>query len=197
MEAAMARRKTDVIQFKVRMLEELRKRLEMSAKAENRSLNAEIGARLQHSYADHRDARDHFLSDQLTEISEKLSDLAQKWANLAAQKADEGAGRLDQPDQKPEPQTQPASKPDHAEQFWARHPQPSQEEIQQLMSEEFNKRAEEEFERGNTKLADWLRQQARESAGGSAGGGNPRRRARSAAPDQEPELPMPRRESSK
>jgi hypothetical protein len=46
----MARRKTDMIQFKIRMLEELRKRLEVSAKTERRSLNAEIVARLEQSF---------------------------------------------------------------------------------------------------------------------------------------------------
>jgi len=44
------RKKTDMIQFKVRMLEELRKRLEVSAETKRRSLNAEIVARLEQSF---------------------------------------------------------------------------------------------------------------------------------------------------
>jgi hypothetical protein len=71
LEAKMARRKTDIIQFKVRMLEELRKRLEVSAKTERRSLNAEIVARLEQSYG--------------TERLSPLWQMAQAWSKLAAQ----------------------------------------------------------------------------------------------------------------
>jgi hypothetical protein len=45
------RNKTDIIQFKIRMREDLRKRLEEVATAERRSLNSEIVARLEQSFA--------------------------------------------------------------------------------------------------------------------------------------------------
>jgi hypothetical protein len=90
------------------MLEELRKRLELSAKTERRSLNAEIVARLEHSYADHRTVRDHILDDQLTEIREKLLFMARAWENLAGQQANKGNERPKRPDQEPElPMQQP------------------------------------------------------------------------------------------
>jgi hypothetical protein len=48
----MAKRKhTDVVQLKLRVIESLRKKLEVAAKAEHRSLNSEIVHRLEESFA--------------------------------------------------------------------------------------------------------------------------------------------------
>ena len=44
------RKKTDWVQFKVRFREDLRRRLEAAAKAQERSLNGEIVARLEQSF---------------------------------------------------------------------------------------------------------------------------------------------------
>jgi len=44
------RKKTDIVQLKVRLTEELRKRLEMAAKNDERSLNSEIVVRLAKSF---------------------------------------------------------------------------------------------------------------------------------------------------
>jgi hypothetical protein len=48
------RKKTDFVQFKVRLREQLRARLEASAKAGERSLNSEIVSRLEESFAQDR-----------------------------------------------------------------------------------------------------------------------------------------------
>ena len=44
------RKKTDIVQLKVRLTEELRKRLEVAAKNDERSLNSEIVVRLAQSF---------------------------------------------------------------------------------------------------------------------------------------------------
>jgi hypothetical protein len=70
------RKKTDVVQLKLRLVEDLRKRLEIAAESEKRSLNSEIIARLEESF--HRAER---ASDELTERyrlnAERCFDLAE------------------------------------------------------------------------------------------------------------------------
>ena len=166
------RKKTDFVQFKIRFRESLRSRLELAAKGQERSLNSEIVARLEQSFDREGLVR---IRDQAEKALESILDQNRRRSELVEIEAKQAVKR--------------AANPDHAEQFWRRH-EPDPDEVSRALSEEFNKRAEEEFERGQTELADWLLQKAREAAGG-------RPPSRSAAPDQEPELPMPRRESSK
>jgi Arc-like DNA binding domain len=76
----MARRKTDMVQFKVRLREDLRKRLEIAAKNQDRSLNSEMVHRLEHSFAPAEEATT-FLRNLLRGMLEnlgpgELSDLA-------------------------------------------------------------------------------------------------------------------------
>jgi hypothetical protein len=63
----MKRKKTDVVQLKLRLVEDLRKRLEIAAESEKRSLNSEIIARLEDSFVQ--------AGTRLETILEKLSEL--------------------------------------------------------------------------------------------------------------------------
>jgi hypothetical protein len=51
------RKKTDIVQFKLRIREALRRRLEAAAGAEERSLNSEIAHRLEHSFEQEENSR--------------------------------------------------------------------------------------------------------------------------------------------
>jgi hypothetical protein len=73
------RKKTDTVQFNVRLREELRKRLEVSARAEKRSLNSEIVARLAQSF-DQSGGQDQLT--RLTEMVSVLLKLARGWSAL-------------------------------------------------------------------------------------------------------------------
>jgi len=48
---ATKRRKTDVVQFKLRLMESLRKKLEVAARSQHRSLNSEILHRLESTFS--------------------------------------------------------------------------------------------------------------------------------------------------
>ena len=50
------RKKTDIVQFKLRIREALRRRLEASATFEERSINSEIGHRLENSFEQEKNA---------------------------------------------------------------------------------------------------------------------------------------------
>src|SRR5262249_17838582 len=51
------RKKTDIVQFKLRIREALRRRLEATARAEERSLNGEIAHRLENSFEQDKNSR--------------------------------------------------------------------------------------------------------------------------------------------
>lgn len=76
------RKKTDIVQFNVRLREELRKQLEVSAKAEKRSLNSEIVARLEQSFVSQLVSQDSFAV--LTDIREKLNTLSSRFEARAS-----------------------------------------------------------------------------------------------------------------
>jgi hypothetical protein len=67
------RKKTDVIPLMLRLREELRKRLETAAKAEKRSLNAEITRRLEASLANERPGSAEWVVRQVAEMWERLA----------------------------------------------------------------------------------------------------------------------------
>ena len=187
------RKKTDFVQFKIRFRESLRSRLEIAAKGQERSLNSEIVARLEQSFDRESVTR---IRDQAEKVLESILDQNRRRSELVEIEAKQAVKRT--------------GDPDHAEQFWSRHPQVSPEDLSRIQSEALNKAAQEEFDRGHTEVADWLWQQARDAASGRLPRSDYQERedlrrrllrARTdSPPDQEPELPMPRmprRESSK
>ena len=78
------RNKADIIQFKIRMREDLRKRLEEVATAERRSLNNEIVARLEQSFAQGQNqlaentVQYSLNAKRSLELAEAISDAEQK-----------------------------------------------------------------------------------------------------------------------
>jgi hypothetical protein len=86
------RKKTEIVQFKVRLREALRQQLESAAKAQERSLNSEIVTRLEQSIA--QASQDQFKSEIVGHLEQVqasqylLIQMAEAWLNLAEQQGD-------------------------------------------------------------------------------------------------------------
>jgi len=80
----MAKRKrTDIVQFKVRLRENLRRRLETAAKGQERSLNSEIVARLEQS----------FEQASLTNIHDRIGGLLGRFEENVLKQYEKGGAR--------------------------------------------------------------------------------------------------------
>ena len=95
------RKKTDIVQFKLRIREGLRGRLESAAKNQERSLNSEIVARLEESF---RRSELASLTENVRELSSLTGWVRQNVERYKKAEEDDVRGRTDSAERDQEPE---------------------------------------------------------------------------------------------
>jgi hypothetical protein len=104
------RKKTDYVQFKIRLRESLRKQLEDAARVKDVSLNSEMVSRLEESFTrasmqDERNKMRATVRDEVEKLTEKLTET---WVEIASRTAVQSMRKIESESPPPVPEATPS-----------------------------------------------------------------------------------------